>query len=124
MPGRRFTDEQREQIAARREAGESYAQIARAFGCSPSNVYWICLSLGADLPNAKPLPTTVRGPLTMDRKGFSVCRFTAEEDAQLLALEAEGKGDSEIGKVMGRRPNSIRGRLMTLARREARAEAA
>lgn len=124
MPGRRFTDEQREQMANRREAGETLETIAQAFGCSASNVYWTCLALGADKPNAKPLPTTVLGPMVVQRKNGVVRRFTAEEHARLLALEAQGKGDTEIGKALGRRANSVRGRLMTLARRDARAEAA
>ena len=60
----------------------------------------------------------------MTRNGFAVRHFTPEEDDRLLALEAEGKTYTEIGRLMNRKPNSIRGRLMTLARREARAEAA
>lgn len=124
MPGRRFTDEQRDQMAERREAGETVAAIAVAFGCSTSMVYWTCLALGAEKPGAKPLPTAVRGPMVMQRNGYAVRRYTPEEDARLIALEAEGLGDTEIGKAMGRRPNSIRGRLMALARRQARSEAA
>ena len=124
MPARRFNDAQREQMAERREAGQSYARIARAFGCSESNVYWICLALGADHPNAKPLSVEIRGPMVVLRNGHAVRRYTREEDARLLALEAEGNGDSAIGKILGRRPNSVRARLMTLARREARTEAA
>jgi len=124
MAARRFTDAQCEQMAERRESGQSYARIAHAFGCSASNVYWICLKLGADAPNAKPSPSQARGPMVVMRGEHAVRRFTADEDARMLALEAEGKGESEIGKLLGRRANSIRGRLMTLARREARTEAA
>ena len=124
MPGRRFTDAQREQMAERREAGDSYAKIGRRFGCSASNVYWICLALGADHPKARQTPATARGPAVVQRGGHAVRRFTPDDDARLLALDAEGLGHSAIGKAMGRPANSIRGRLMTLARREARAEAA
>ncbi|KQP36678.1 hypothetical protein [Methylobacterium sp. Leaf100] len=124
MPYRRLSDEHYDEIASRREAGESLSTIARAFGCSSSNIYLICLRLGADLPNAKPLPSGVRGPLVIERNGHTVRRFCADEDARLLALEAQGLGTGAIGKAMGRHPNSIRVRLMTLARREARSEAA
>lgn len=124
MPGRRITVEQRVEIAERREAGESYAALAKAFGCSHSNVRWICLMLGADRPGAKPLSTIAPGPSTMRRGDFVVRRFTAEDDAWLLVLEAEGKNPSEIGRALGRPPNSIRGRLATLARHDARSEAA
>lgn len=124
MAARRFTIEQHEGMAAMREAGRSYGQIALAFGCSESTAYWICLKLGADLPDAKPLQPRAAGPAVVQRGDHAVRRFTAEDDAQLLALASEGKGYSAIGKLIGRRPNSVRARLMTLARHEARSEAA
>jgi len=124
MPARRFTPEQHEQIAEMRERGASYGQIGLAIGCSESTAYWICLKYGADRPGAKPLAARALGPQVVIRKGREVRRYSAEDDARLLALEAEGKGDSEIGHIIGRRPNSVRARLMTLARHEARSEAA
>jgi len=78
--------------------------------------------MGADPPNAKPIDKTIRGPLVYMRNGRPVRRFTAIEDQELLALSLAGKTDHQIAKVMRRRHNSIRGRLMTLARHEARAE--
>lgn len=124
MASRRFTTEQHEGMAEMREAGRSYGQIALAFGCSESTAYWVCLKLGADRPNAKPLQPRALGPEVVQRNGHAVRRYSAEEDVQLLALAAEGKGESEIGRLMGRKPNSVRARLMTLARHEARTEAA
>lgn len=124
MPARRFTPEQHEQMAEMREKGRTYGQIALAFGCSESTAYWICLKYGADRPGSQPLEPRARGPEVVQRNGRAVRRYSAEEDAQLLALASEGKGDSEIGKLIGRRPNSVRARLMTLARHEARSEAA
>lgn len=124
MAARRFTSEQHEAMAEMREAGRTYGQIALAFGCSESTAYWICLKLGADRPDAKPLAQRALGPEVVQRNGHAVRRYSAEEDAQLLALSAEGKGDSEIGRLIGRKPNSVRARLMTLARHEARSEAA
>jgi hypothetical protein len=51
-----------------------------------------------------------------------VRRFTAEEDALLLQMEANGARYCEMCRALGRRHNSIIGRLATLARRDARAE--
>ncbi len=53
-----------------------------------------------------------------------VRRFTVEEDAQLLGLEKAQLKVSEMARLLGRPANSIRGRLMTLARRDAREERA
>lgn len=50
--------------------------------------------------------------------------FTPDEDARLLAMEAEGVKRSVMARRLGRKPNSVRGRLMVLARHEARREAA
>lgn len=124
MPGRRLTPEQCEQIAALRETGLSYGQIARKFGVSTSTVYWKCLALGAEAPTARPLPRSAPGPAMVMRNGHQVRRYSAEDDAKLLAMEAEGKRIFEMARALGRQANSVRARLMTLARHEARAEAA
>ncbi len=58
------------------------------------------------------------------RNGHPVRRYSAEDDAKLLAMEAEGKRIAEMARALGRQSNSVRARLMTLARHEARAEAA
>jgi transposase len=117
-------------IAEMAEAGARYAQIAHAlkrrFGVSVSDsaISWHVLRLGAE-PDAR---TQVREvpdrPCVIRRGDHLVRRFTKAEDAALLALEAEGLSDTEIGKRLGRRCNTIRGRLMTLARHEARRERA
>ena len=121
----RFTAAQHEQMAEMREAGHSYTQIARVFGCSDSAVYWACLKLGAERPGAPLLRPRALGPPVIGRgDGVVLRRWTAEEDARLLVLANEGRGHCEIGRLMDRRHNSVRGRLMTLARHEARAEAA
>ena len=57
------------------------------------------------------------------RGGHVVRRFTAFEDAEILRLAAEGVSRNRIAKQLGRRHNSIIGRLMTLARHDALAEA-
>ena len=43
-----------------------------------------------------------------------VRRFTAEEDAQIRALRAEGFGPPTIGRQIGRHRGSVRNRLITL----------
>ena len=66
------------------------------------------------------LPTTCPGPVEMKRGNHVVRRFTPEEDALLLTLEAEGLSYTEIGRRLERPHTSISGRLMTLARHEER----
>ncbi len=117
-----LTQQQKDFAAGKREASWSIERIARYLDVSPGAVAWHCLAMGADPPNAKPIDKTIRGPLVYMRNGRPVRRFTAIEDQELLALSLAGKTDHQIAKVMRRRHNSIRGRLMTLARHEARAE--
>ncbi|HRO02765.1 MAG TPA: hypothetical protein PLS69_04095, partial [Terricaulis sp.] len=50
--------------------------------------------------------------------------FTQAEDAALLALLSEGLTHTEIGARIGRRSNTVRARLMILARHDARRERA
>jgi hypothetical protein len=50
------------------------------------------------------------------RKGRPVRPFTPEEDALITRLSIEGLSPSEIGRRVDRKPNSITGRLATLAR--------
>ena len=61
-------------------------------------------------------------PMTVTRGDHIVRRFTSDEDSVLLQLEAEGLRICEMSRALGRPPNSIRGRLMTLARHQARKE--
>lgn len=123
MPRRKLTNEHFERICAMREAGKSYEQIGRAIGCSSSAISWHCLRLGADGPKQTRLWTGIVGPEIFSRNGHSVRRYTPDEDELLLSLEAKGLPIATIAARMGRRWNSIKGRLMTLARREERQEA-
>lgn len=124
MGRKRFNDADYERMAEMRERGLSCAQIGILLGCSTELVSWTCLKLGADPPNAKPLRDCIVGPAVMARGDHLVRRFTPDDDALLIGLESEGLNPSQIGRRMGRAPNSVRGRLMTLARREARRELA
>jgi len=129
MGGSRIlSDEQIDLVCEMRERGLSYQQIVNRFATmgvavSVGSVGWACLSHGADLPPHRRRPH--KGPVageTYQRNGHSIRTFTPEDDAKLLALEAAGFGYSAIGRELGRKPNSIRGRFLTLARHQARAE--
>lgn len=115
-----------DRIAELREADVKYEAIGAEVGLSASYVSFLCLKNGFEPSDPSRWPTWegIRGPAVMQRGNHQVRRFTDAEDAQLLALEAEGISLSEIARRMGRARNSVQGRLMTLARRDARKEAA
>lgn len=125
MPRRsNLNDEQKALIAELREKGHSYGFISRRLDLSVGAISWHCLIGGIDSPNTR---RKVLKPLKYSsyvRNGHEVLAFTAADDAQLLELEADRKSYTEIGRIMGRKSNSIRGRLATLARHDARKEAA
>jgi hypothetical protein len=104
-------------MAAMRERGLSLGQIARAIGCSESWVNWKCLQMGADHPGAKELSNLTLGPAVCKN---GTRRFTADEDAKIVALEKQGANPAQIGRQLGRSRGSVLARLMTLARHEAR----
>jgi hypothetical protein len=122
MGARRLTNTDFDRICAMREAGKSYEQIGRVIGCSAKAVSWHCLRLGAEGPKQTKLWDGIVGPETFSRNGHIVRRYTPDDDALLLALECQGIPINAIARRMGRRANSVRGRLMTLARREERAK--
>ncbi len=126
MGKRKFEDADYARIAEMREAGLSYEQIALAIGkgTSAKAVSWHCLRLGAEPPKKTRLrPQYYLEQPLMKRGNHLVKAFTPAEDARLTDLSMRGLGDSAIGRELGRRPNSVRGRLMTLARREERESA-
>jgi hypothetical protein len=121
---RPLTPEELDRIATMREAGATNVGIAAAIGCSIGSVQWACLRLGADPPHPKPLRLDQHVKCPTVKRGNHVVRaFTPDDDARLLDLERQGLGDTAIGRLIGRKPNSVRGRLMTLARRDERAHA-
>lgn len=125
--GRRIlSDEQIDEMAELRERGWSYARIARHFTTrgtpvSVGSVSWQCLRVGADLPAERRVSAYQRA-VTSVRGGKLVRAFTQDEDRRLLELEASGASGAEMARALDRGGNSIRGRLYTLARHEARAE--
>lgn len=100
--------------------------IAREIGCSKGSVDWALLREGADVPGVKHQIRDIPiEPVIHMRNGRPVRRYTKADDELLLELEAQGLNPVQIGKrfAPARQPNSITGRLRTLARREARLEA-
>lgn len=123
MPRRpALTEAERDRIIEMREAGRTMGQIARRIGCSVGSVAWLLLKAGVDPHADRPLPPIPTEPVIHIGPRRSFRRFTAAEDARLLALEAQGLSLHRIALALGRRRNSIEGRLNTLARRAARAE--
>jgi hypothetical protein len=122
MMARRLKQSDFDVIVEMRERGKTYEQIGNAIVCSASTVSWHCLRLGADPPKTWPSWKGIVGPAEFSRNGHIVRRFTAKEDELLIQLDLQGLSILKIAKRLGRPWNSTRGRLMTLARRDARAE--
>lgn len=121
---RALSEEQWTAAAMRYEAGDKPKNICADFGISMGSLNWNMLRLGADKPDAKPLPARAPGPPIVRRGAFEVRHFTADEDRRIQERSVEGWGNTRIGREIGRPANSVKGRLMTLARHEARREAA
>lgn len=123
MPARKYSDEIIGQAAELRERGLSFGQIALRLGMSASAVDWHCLKLGADSPKTATQIIVRRQPMVMRRGSHVVRLFSEDEDRQLIALSLAEATIADMSRALNRRHNSIKGRLMTLARIEARKEA-
>ena len=126
-PRRILSDAQIDEMAELREQGWSSKRIANHFTArgtpiSRGSIDWQCLRFGADLPTPR------RGRLgvarTYSRQGVPVRAYTPEDDARLLELEGQGLTIGAIATALGRRHNSVLGRLYTLARHHTRQEEA
>ncbi len=128
MSRRKFPDSIYEEAATLRERGWGLQRLANRFGCSVGVLRWNFLKLGAETKSSakRVLPQTRPGAPVFMRNGHAVRSYTPADDELILRLEREGLGDTAIGRRLDppRKPNSIKGRLMTLARHEARREAA
>ena len=128
MSARKLTDAQIEEAATLREKGWSIGRLAIRYGCSTGALYWHMLRLGADPPKlvASEMQRTRVGPAEVMRNGVPVRSYSPADDMLIMRLDAEGKGYTAIGRALSppRKPNSVRARLMTLARHENRREAA
>jgi len=129
MGGARILSEaQIEEMCELREKGWPVERIAAHFTeagtrVSPGSIAWQCLKHGADTtPKRRGICTQ---PVEPYRRGGHVVRpYTADDDVLLRVLDMQGFRVSVIARRLGRKENSIRGRLLTLARRDARAEEA
>lgn len=122
MPKRKYSTDLVQKDVALRERGLTFGQIARKTGMSSSAVSWYCLREGAESPRVVLRPRVQIAGQVVQRGCHTVRRYTPDEDRQLLEMEAAGLRLSEIGRALDRRRNSVLGRLMILARREAWAE--
>jgi hypothetical protein len=129
MSGRRIlSDDQLDELGELREQGKSLGQLAIVakarwdIDVHPNTLSWQMLRIGADLPPEKRKPTAPPRVMVAQRGNHSVRRFSPEEDRRLIELEGKGLNPSAIGRELGRKQNSVRGRLMTLARHDARQE--
>ncbi|MDI7773756.1 hypothetical protein [Asticcacaulis sp. EMRT-3] len=121
--GRRLSDAQIDEVVALREAGWTMTAIAARFGVKKSLIEWHCLRLGAEPPDRLyALRRVPEQPSAYVRAGRLVRLYTRTEDERLLALACAGQSQSRIAQALRRSVNSVTGRLMILARREARAE--
>ena len=119
-----LTAAQREQIAdLRGERGLTFRRIAERLGISLGSAQWLCLREGIEKPGRLPVVQAWCGPRESTRGNHTVRRFAPDEDKRLLSYEASGLTINEIGRRLGRRHNSVVGRLATLARREERLSA-
>lgn len=105
-----------ERIAELREAGETYAAIGAAVGASESAVAYHCRILGAESPNVPVRRMT--NLKTYIRNARPVRPFTPDEDRKLTRLARAGKSYRQIAQCLGRPINSVRLRLVSLARFE------
>ena len=129
MPGKRIlSDQQLDKLFELRGRGWGSQRIVEYFASEGTTVSvgvveWQCLKAGADRPKKFwGKPNRPGAPYV--RKGYTVRPFAPEDDELLRQLDMEGIRISDISRRLGRAPNSVRGRLYTLARRDERAEAA
>lgn len=127
MSARKLTDQQIAKATELRERGLSVRRIAALIGgISEGALNWHFLKAGVESPRtSKGQFRATTTPGAVEGRGAAVIRrYSEAEDQKLLELAAQGLSHSEIGRRLDppRRPNSVAGRLLTLARRDARAE--
>jgi hypothetical protein len=121
MSKRRLSEEEINRAIEMRERGLSLELIGRDIGRSAKALSWLFLKLAVDPPKPPKCRPNYHLQCPVLKRGNHVVRaFTPDEDMKLLALEAEGLSVTQIARALGRRWNSTRGRLMTLARQEER----
>lgn len=122
MPSPRSTIDIERLADLREQRGWSVKRIAEAMGKSPGAISWQCLRHAIEPPQGTRLRSGAHPGMAVKRGNHVVRGFTPEEDTIIEQMSLDGATSSEIGRRLGRKPNSITGRLMTLARHQARAE--
>jgi hypothetical protein len=119
-----------EEMVELRSKAWSQKRLAERYGVSISTIGYHCLMNAADPPVVQPMPKQRTEPYTRWHGQRPVNPFTPEDDKLLLALDLQGLRTAAIAREMSksfpdrpRKPNTIRGRLATLARRDRLAEA-
>ena len=123
---RKLTDAQLDEMCALLERGWGTTRIAQHFTdagtpITASSIDWKCMRLGADAP-VRLRGRTPSKLVAYNRSSGAVRPYSEEEDRILLTLTAAGTSHKSICEQLGRATSSVRGRLLILARRQAREE--
>lgn len=124
----KLTPELIDMVGEMRERGCSYQAIAnrlasKGIAVKKDGIASLCLARGFDLPalqrraGADAIPRKVA-----IRAGREIRPFSKDDDQQLRSFDREGLSYSEMARRLGRNPGSVRNRLLTLARHDARRE--
>lgn len=121
------------ELEQRRSQGQSLGQLVRFLGrhgvtISESALSWQLLRNGIDLPKRRHQAARFQPGVTYTRPDGTICRtYTPEEDKIIRHFGAKGWRQSRITRALKRcgyerKPHSVLGRLMTLARHDARTQ--
>ncbi len=116
MSKRRYTDAQLE-ILLDKGPHHPPSIVAKMAGLTLGQTSYLLLKHGIVSKFTRLKPHHSFRPHT--RGGHEFRPYSAAEDRKLLKLEATGASYAEMGRALGRKPNSCQGRLMTIARHEA-----
>jgi hypothetical protein len=101
------------QLLEYRTQGKTLPEIAKLMGRTFRSVDSKMRDMRRDAKIiVKPAPTAHVKPVSRSRRQYK--RWTAAEDAELVAYHQENIGGAEIAEAMGRTPNSIYSRLYDL----------
>lgn len=127
-PRTKIPDDALIELEHRRSAlGQSLGQLVRYlkrdFDCeiTESALSWQLLRLGIDLPVQRRQADRIDPARTYRRGNVVIRKFQPDEDAIIRRLGAQGMRPTAIARHLpGRKSHSVLGRMMTLARHDAR----